>query len=88
MTDRVAYLRFVFLYDAWDLDDIFTERLWRPLKHEEVYIHKYDSHLPGVLQRAASAQALEYRTPVEVYRKIACGRAALPGSPISTPLRG
>ena len=58
------------------LDNIFTERFWRSLKYEEVYLHHYDS------PRAARAgitryialynaqrphQALEYRTPMAVY---------------------
>lgn len=25
------------------IDNIFVERLWRPLKYEEVYLHAYDS---------------------------------------------
>jgi putative transposase len=58
------------------LDNIFTERLWRTIKYEEVYLHSYAS------PRAARAgltrylafynderphQALAYRVPAEVY---------------------
>ncbi len=58
------------------LDNVFTERLWRTIKYEEVYLHSYAS------PRAARVgltryldfynherlhQALDYRTPAEVY---------------------
>jgi len=58
-------------------DNIFVERLWRPLKYEEVYLHAYDS------PREARAgigryltfynvkrphQALGYQTPDAFYR--------------------
>lgn len=58
------------------LDNIFTERLWRTVKYEEVYLHEY-AH-----PRAARAglttyfqfynherlhQSLNYRTPAQVY---------------------
>jgi len=59
------------------LDNIFTERLWRTIKYEEVYIKDYDS-----IQEARSSlrayiqfynhvrphQALDYQTPYEVYQ--------------------
>jgi len=58
------------------LDNIFTERLWRAVKYEEVYLHEYTS-----LREARTGlttyfdfynhrrvhQALGYRTPAEVY---------------------
>jgi putative transposase len=58
------------------LDNIFTERLWRTVKYEEVYLKSYDS--PKVarceLARYLSFyneerphQALGYRTPKEVF---------------------
>jgi putative transposase len=58
------------------LDNIFTERLWRTIKYEEVYLHSYDS--PREARRALTAyiqfynterlhQALAYRPPAEVY---------------------
>lgn len=57
------------------LDNIFTERLWRSVKYEEVYIHQYDS--PKEAQRQLAAyfdfynftrihQALDYQTPAQV----------------------
>lgn len=58
------------------LDNIFTERLWRTVKYEEVYIHDYLS--PKEARQQLSTyfefynqkrihQALDYRTPAEVY---------------------
>lgn len=58
------------------LDNIFTERLWRTIKQEEVYIKEYDS--PRTARRELTRylrfynegrlhQALDYRTPAEVY---------------------
>ena len=58
------------------LDNVFTERLWRSLKYEEVYLKEYASPRDA---RAGVAgwlrfynhervhQALGYRTPTEVY---------------------
>lgn len=59
------------------LDNIFTERLWRTIKYEEVYLTEYAS--PREARVGLSSyiafynherlhQALEYRTPAEVYR--------------------
>jgi putative transposase len=58
------------------LDNVFTERLWRTVKYEEVYRHDYAS--PKEARQSLSAyldfynhrrphQALAYRTPAEVY---------------------
>ncbi len=58
------------------LDNIFTERLWRTVKYEEVYLHEYDS--PRAARQGLSGyfdfynqkrlhQSLGYRTPAEVY---------------------
>jgi putative transposase len=58
------------------LDNIFTERLWRTVKYEEVYLHEYDS--PRAARKALTGyfefynqerlhQSLGYRTPAEVY---------------------
>ncbi len=58
------------------MDNIFIERLWRSLKYEEVYLHEYGS--PREARAGVGAwldfynhrrvhQALEYRTPFEVY---------------------
>jgi len=58
------------------IDNVFIERLWRSVKYEEVYLHAYTN---GTEARPAltryfsfynarrSHQALEYRTPDEVY---------------------
>jgi putative transposase len=59
------------------LDNVFTERLWRSLKYEEVYLHDYasprEAHagVGGWLRfynHDRVHQALAYRTPAEVYR--------------------
>ncbi|WP_371865511.1 IS3 family transposase [Dictyobacter alpinus] len=58
------------------LDNIFTERLWRTIKYEEVYVKEYDS--PRTARRELSRylhfyneerlhQALDYQTPAERY---------------------
>jgi len=58
-------------------DNIFTERLWRTLKYEEVYLHEYANPKEAYHQLANSIrfynferphQALEYLTPAQVYR--------------------
>jgi putative transposase len=58
------------------LDNIFTERLWRTVKYEEVYLHEYDSPrearqgLTDYFQfynQERPHQALAYRTPAQVY---------------------
>jgi putative transposase len=57
-------------------DNIFTERLWRSLKYEEVYLNEYSS--PRQAREGIQSylsfyntkrphQALGYRTPAEVY---------------------
>src|SRR5579885_2554511 len=58
------------------LDNIFTERLWRTVKYEEVYLHSYDS--PRAARQGLARyfrfynhqrphQALDYRTPAALY---------------------
>jgi len=58
------------------LDNIFTERLWRTVKYEEVYLHSYDG--PKEARQGLTRyltfynherphQALAYQTPAEVY---------------------
>jgi len=58
------------------IDNIFTERLWRSVKYEEVYLKGYDS--PRVARQGLSDylkfyneerlhQSLGYLTPAEVY---------------------
>ncbi len=58
------------------LDNIFTERLWRTVKYEEVYLHDYATpreartglsrYLDFYNQRRLH-QSLAYRTPAEIY---------------------
>lgn len=58
------------------LDNIFTERLWRSVKYEEVYLHDYAS--PRQARHGLDTyfrfynhdrphQALQYRTPADLY---------------------
>jgi putative transposase len=60
------------------LDNIFTERLWRTIKYEEVYLKDYQSprearqSLTEYLQfynERRIHQSLDYRTPAELYFK-------------------
>jgi putative transposase len=57
-------------------DNIFTERLWRTLKYEEVYLHEYTSPKEAYRQLAGYIrfynferphQALDYLTPAQVH---------------------
>lgn len=57
-------------------DNIFTERLWRTIKYEEVYLHEYASPKEAYRQLAhyirfynveRPHQALDYLTPAQVY---------------------
>jgi putative transposase len=58
------------------LDNVFTERLWRSVKYEEVYLHDYDG--PRQARQGLTRyltlynghrphQALNYQTPASVY---------------------
>jgi len=58
------------------MDNIFTERLWRSLKYEEVYLKSYENPAEAVAQIGAyfefynyqrSHQSLGYKTPADVY---------------------
>ncbi len=58
------------------LDNIFTERLWRTIKYEEVYLKDYDSpraarqslrRYMAFYNNERPHQALGYQTPSEVY---------------------
>ncbi|KAA3602952.1 MAG: hypothetical protein EX341_12140 [Candidatus Scalindua sp. SCAELEC01] len=57
-------------------DNIFTERLWRSVKYEEVYIKNYQVYKDAreglrsyflFYNNRRYHQSLEYRTPVEVH---------------------
>jgi putative transposase len=60
------------------LDNVFVERLWRSVKYEDVYLHRYEA-VPqlaaglgryfGYYNEERLRQALEYRTPGVVYRE-------------------
>jgi putative transposase len=74
------------------LDNIFTERLWRTVKYEEVYIHDYTS--PREARQALARyfafynqqrphQALDYQTPAQVYFQVGS-----PGSAASSRRSG
>jgi putative transposase len=62
------------------VDNIFTERLWRTIKYEEVYLHEYstpkearqslDSYIE-FYNHERPHQALDYQTPAAVYRRLA-----------------
>jgi len=58
------------------VDNIFNERLWRTVKYEEIYLHDYAG--PRQAQQNLERyfnfynferphQALEYRTPADLY---------------------
>jgi len=58
------------------LDNIFTERFWRSLKYEEIYLHDYGSprearqgitRYIGFYNHERPHQALCYRTPAALY---------------------
>lgn len=61
---------------GWAMDNIFTERLWRSVKYEEVYLHDYETSRQATQGLATCLtfynqkrlhQSLDYRTPAEVY---------------------
>lgn len=58
------------------LDNVFTERLWRSVKYEEVYLHEYVTPRQArqglaryfdLYNHRRPHQALDYLTPAEVY---------------------
>lgn len=60
-------------------DNIFTERLWRSLKYEEVYLHDYQSPKEArtgigryldFYNHERLHQSLNYQTPAEVYLEL------------------
>jgi putative transposase len=61
------------------LDNVFVERLWRSVKYEDIYLKRYEkvSGLQAGLKgyfpfynHSRPHQALDYRTPAEVYGRI------------------
>ncbi len=68
------------------LDNIFVERLWRSVKHEDVYLKGYAT-MPEVqlglteyflfYNRERTHQSLDYITPDEVYRTASGGGARI-----------
>jgi putative transposase len=60
------------------LDNVFVERLWRSVKYEDLYLRGYET-VPelgrglegyfGFYNEERWHQALDYRTPAEVYRE-------------------
>jgi len=67
------------------LDNVFVERLWRSVKHEDVYLWCYETVLElerglgryfGYYNNERRHQSLDYRRPVDVYR---AGQAAQGG---------
>lgn len=67
------------------VDNIFTERLWRTIKYEEVYLHEYST--PKEARQSLSEyiefynqerphQALDYQTPAAIYCRTQTPRAS------------
>ena len=59
-------------------DNIFVERLWRSIKYEEVYLKAYQNGTEArkgigafldFYNRDRPHQALDYRTPIEVFQE-------------------
>jgi putative transposase len=68
------------------LDNIFVERLWRSVKHEDVYLKGYDTMPEAQLglmkyflfyNRERTHQSLDYKTPDVVYRTANGGGAKI-----------
>jgi putative transposase len=77
-TDRLQHAQVQISMDGKGraFDNIFTERLWRTVKYEEVYLHEYVSPQEARQQLTRyfefynlrrSHQSLDYQTPAQVY---------------------
>ena len=77
-TDRLTVARVQISMDGRGraLDNVFTERLWRTVKYEEVYLHEYATPREARMRlgrylrfynEERPYQALAYRTPAAVY---------------------
>lgn len=78
------------------LDNVFTERFWRTLKYEEVYLHEYANPREARRQIAEFIdfynwerphQALDYKTPAEVYGAVRTNQDPVSSSTTHTERR-
>jgi putative transposase len=59
------------------MDNVFIERVWRSLKHEEIYLKRYadgceaKAGIAGWIYNEQRLRALGYRTPMAVWRAAA-----------------
>lgn len=67
------------------MDNIFVERLWCHMKHEEIYLHEYENVPPAMTglgkyfqfyNHEWLHQSMEYQMPAAIYQS----RAAIQGS--------
>lgn len=74
------------------VDNIFTERLWRTIKYEEVYLHEYStpkearqslSQYINFYNQERPHQALDYHTPAALYRRPATSTHAMKGGDLT-----
>ena len=74
------------------VDNIFTERLWRTIKYEEVYLHEYSTpkearqslgNYMEFYNHERPHQALNYQTPAAIYRQIAAPTATTKGGSLT-----
>ena len=74
------------------VDNIFTERLWRTIKYEEVYLHEYTN--PREARQSLGTyiefynqqrphQALDYQTPAVLYRRLATSTQSTKGGDLT-----
>jgi len=76
------------------LDNVFVERLWRTVKYEEIYLQPYADGLDAENRlrqyftfycRERPHQALDYRTPWEVYQESRSAAGCANGSEAARP---